>query len=307
MIMGFPEQKHIGRNTTAWLYLAPNFLGFLSFTFIPVLFAIVLSFFRWDIFNPPQFVGFENLRDLLGMSIVNGKIAFNDPYFWKYLWNTVFLMLTIPVNMLVSLLIAIMLNHPLKCIGFFRSIFYLPTICGGVGILLLWSFIYNPEFGLLNQALALIGIKGPGWLTDCTWAKPAIMLMGTWGAMGGTNMLLYLAGLQGISEELYEAANIDGASVFQKFRHITLPMLRPTSFFIFIMSVIAGFQGGFDAAFILTGGGPAGATTTLSYYIFNHAFVWFNMGYAATIALVLFLIVLIITIINWRFGGNVHE
>ena len=157
---------------------------------------------------------------------------------------------------------------------------------------------------MMNRLLALIGIDGPGWLTDYYWAKPAFIIIGLWGAMGGTNMLLYLAGLQNIPQELYEAAEVDGANRIQRFWHITVPMLAPTSFFIFVMSVIGGFQGGFDTAFLLTEGGPAGSTTTLSYYIYNHAFVWFNMGYAATISLTLFALVLLITLLNWRFGGK---
>jgi multiple sugar transport system permease protein len=168
----------------------------------------------------------------------------------------------------------------------------------------LWACLYNPEFGAINKMLGMFGINGPGWLTDYYWAKPSIIMINLWAAMGGTNMLLYLAGLHGISEELYEAANMDGANSFQKFIHITIPMLAPTNFFIFVMSVIAGFQGGFDAAFILTQGGPAGSTTTLSYYIYNHAFGWFNMGYAAAISMILFAIVMCVTVINWCFGGE---
>ena len=298
------EKSSISRNLTAWLYLAPNLSGFLVFTLIPVFLAFALSMFRWDIFNAPVFVGFDNFIDLLGFSRNTGDWVPNDPEFWQYLGNTLFLMIGIPVDMLVSLCIAMLLNRQLKCIGLFRTIFYLPTICGGVGLFLLWGFILAPNIGIMNRDMETIGIHGPQWLTDYYWAKPTFMLIGLWGAMGGTNMLLYLAGLQGISPELYEAAKVDGASKFQQFIHITVPMLAPTNFFIFIMGIIAGFQGGFNAAYVLTQGGPAGSTTTLSYYIYKHAFQWFNMGYAAAISLVLFIIVLTITIINWRFGGK---
>lgn len=296
--------KALRRNMTAWAYLLPNLTGFLLFSLIPVVFAIGLSFFRWDVFHAPHFVGLQNFRELLGWTFSDGAIHFNDPVFWKYLFNTVFLMLGIPLNMLAALLVAMLLNRKLKGIGFFRTVFYLPSICAGVAIYILWACLYNPEFGLINRALLYVGIQGPGWLTEYHWAKPSLILIELWAAMGGTNMLLYLAGLQGISEELYEAAEIDGASSFHKFIHITVPMLAPTNFFIFVMSVIGGFQGGFDAAFLLTQGGPAGATTTLSYYIYIHAFEWFNMGYAAAISLVLFAIVLAVTILNWFFGGK---
>lgn len=299
--------KVLKSNLTAWAYLVPNLSGFLVFTLIPVFLAFALSLFRWNIFHPPVFVGLENFRELLGFYYESGGLRANDPAFWQYLGNTLFLMVGIPLNMLVSLLIATLLNRKLKFITTFRTIFYLPTICGGVGMYLLWGMIFSPEFGIANKILELISIPGLPWLTDYYWAKPTLMLIGLWGAMGGSNMLLYLAGLQNISPEYYEAAEVDGASKFQQFMHITVPFLAPTSFFIFVMSVIGGFQGGFDMAFVLTQGGPAGSTTTLSYYIYNHGFVWFNMGYAAAISLVLFAIVLTITMINWRFGGKNNE
>lgn len=300
-------QINIRENLIAWWYLLPNLSGFLVFTLVPVFLAFALSLFRWDIFHTPVFVGLENFYALLGFTnTATGWVA-NDPEFWQYLGNTLFLMIGIPLNMFVSLLIAMSLNQQLRGIGFFRTIFYLPTICGGVGLFLLWGFIFAPEIGIMNQVLDAIGIAGPPWLTDYYWAKPTFILIGLWGAMGGTNMLLYLAGLQSIAPELYEAAKVDGASKFKQFIHITIPMLMPTSFFIFIMGIISGFQGGFDAAFVLTKGGPAGSTTSLSYYIYNHAFEWFNMGYAAAISLVLFMLVLFITMINWRFGGKNNE
>ena len=299
--------KTLRRNLIAWCYLTPNLSGFLVFTLVPLFFAFALSLFRWDIFHPPVFVGLENFRDLLGFYREGGEWKANAPEFWHFLGNTLFLMIGIPLNMLISLLIAIMLNRRLKFLSLYRTIFYLPTICGGVGMYLLWGMIFAPELGILNQLLRWVGIPGPPWLTDYYWAKPPLMLISLWGAMGGGNMLLYLAGLQNIPPEYYEAARVDGANAFQQFRHITVPSLAPTTFFIFIMSVIGGFQGGFESAFVLTQGGPAGSTTTLSYYIYNHGFVWFNMGYAAAISLVLFAIVLLITLINWRFGGRNNE
>ncbi len=298
------KQAVIKRNLIAWGYLTPNLVGFLVFTAVPVLAALGLSLFRWDMFHTPVFVGLDNFRNLLGFRCENSGWVACDPEFWQYLGNTFFMMMIIPVNMLISLCIAMLLNHQIKGVGFFRTVFYLPTICGGVGIFLLWGFIFAPEIGLLNKLLATVGVIGPEWLLEYYWAKPALMIVSMWTAVGGVNMLLYLAGLQGIPPELYEAAKIDGASAFQRFIHITVPMLAPTNFFIFVTGIIYGFQGGFDSAFVLTKGGPAGSTTTLSYYIYNHAFVFFNMGYAAAIALVLFALVLLITVINWKFGGQ---
>jgi len=246
----------------------------------------------------------QNFRDLLGWFHDEDGLHAADPRFWKYLWNTVFLMMAIPVQMGASLFLALVLNQRIRGRVLFRAIFYLPTVCAGVGLMLLWMWIYNPDFGLINAILHRLGLPGPPWLKGYHWAKPSIMIMNVWGGMGGTAMILYLAGLQNIPPALYEAARIDGAGPWQRFRYITLPMLAPTTFFIFITSVIGGFQGGFDAAYVMTRGGPDGATTTINYYIFNHAFQWFNMGYAAAIAVVLFFLVFIVTLINWKYGGR---
>jgi multiple sugar transport system permease protein len=285
------------RRFTPLLYLAPNLAGFLAFVLLPVAAALGLSLFEWDLFHPPRFVGLDNFRELL---VADGS-------FWKYLYNTLFLMLAIPLTMLCSLVLAIVLNQKLRGRMLFRTVFYLPSICAGVGLLLLWKYLYNVDFGLINRLLAIVGIAGPDWLGSYAWSKPSLILLTVWGGMGGTSMILYLAGLQGIAPELYEAAEIDGAGLWHKFRHITVPMLAPTTLFIFITSVIGGFQGGFDMAYVLTQGGPDGATTTLSYYIYNHAFEYFNMGYAAAISLVLFVIVLAVTLVSWRFGKSATE
>lgn len=277
------------------------------FVFLPVLAAVVLSFFRWDIFHAPKFVGLGNYFNLLGGYWENGRFLWNDPRFWKYLWNTLFLMIGIPISMAASLFLAIVLNQQIRARNLFRTIFYLPTICAGIALLLLWKIMLNDEFGLVNKALSWIGFQGPGWLTSYHWAKPSLMLVSLWTHMGGSSMILYLAGLQCIPPELYEAASIDGAGAWKKFTNITFPLLSPTTFFIFITSVIRGFQGGFESAYIMTQGGPNGATTTIGYYIYNHAFEWFNMGYASTIAMVLFVIILTVTLINWRYGGKKVE
>ena len=260
---------------------------------LPILAALFLAFVKWDMLSPMEFVGFANFKKLL-----------SEPDFWKFSYNTVFLMLVIPVQMLGSLFLAIALNQKLKGIVVFRTIYFLPTICSGVALLILWKWIYDYENGLFNMMLARLGIEGPNWLGSIAWAKPAIMIMTFWTAVGGYNMILYLASLQGISPDLYEAADIDGASQWQRFWSITWPLVSPTTFFIFITSVIGGFQGGFEAAYILTRGGPAHATTTISYYIYNHAYQWFNMGYASAISWVLFIAVFLATAINWKFGGK---
>lgn len=288
----------------AYVFLAPNLIGFLVFTSLPVLASLGLSFTKWDLLSDsPQFVGLKNFVELA-----------KDPYFLKYCWNTVYLMGSIPLSMAGSLLLAIALNQRLKGTVIFRTIYFLPTICSGVAIFMLWRLIYNPNFGFLNMMIShfgdMIGLKliGPNWLTDETWAKPAFIIMNVWQSIGGYNMILYLAALQGVPRDLYDAAEVDGANSWQKFWAVTWPQISPTTFFISIMSLIGGFQAGFDQAYIMTGGGPNGSTTTIMYYIYNNAFNWFHMGYAATISMVLFLVIFLLTKnVVWRFyGKNVH-
>jgi multiple sugar transport system permease protein len=250
--------------------------------------------FRW--------VWLDNFRQLL-----------SDPYFWKYCWNTVVLMAAIPFSIAGSLILALAMNQKLKGAVFFRTVYFLPTICSGVAIYILWRLIYNSEFGVLNTLIAKVGsllhipLKGPNWLTDEAWAKPALIIMSVWQSIGGYNMILYLAALQGVPRDLYEAAEIDGANRWQKFWAVTWPQISPTTFFILTMSIIGGFQAGFDPAYIMTGGGPNGSTTTIIYYIYNNAFQWHEMGYAAAISWFLFLVIFAITVLKWKaFSRLVH-
>ncbi|HNX68173.1 MAG TPA: sugar ABC transporter permease [Candidatus Omnitrophota bacterium] len=287
----------------AYAFLTPNLLGFLVFTSIPVLVSLGLSFMKWDLLSEKaEFVGLKNFIDLA-----------KDPFFWKYCWNTVYLMAAIPISMAGSLLLALALNQKLKGKLFFRTVYFLPTICSGVAIFMLWRLMYNPNFGFFNVMISnfgdLIGLKltGPNWLTDEAWAKPAFIIMSVWQSVGGYNMILYLAALQGVPRDLYDAAEVDGATSWQKFWAVTWPQISPTTFFIAIMSLIGGFQAGFDLAYIMTGGGPNGSTMTIIYYIFDNAFNWYHMGYAAAISWVLFLIIFVITLLKWRFyGSSIH-
>lgn len=297
----------------AYLFLLPNFFGFLVFTFLPVIFSFILSFFSWDMINPLKFVGLENFIRLLGFSFNGKAIVPNDPHFWYYVFNTVFLMLVIPLEIFGALIVAMALNQKIKGIVFYRTIFYLPTVCSVVAIAIMWRGILNPDFGLLNTLIAKIGdllnlkLQGPNWLTHPLWARISMMLVGLWSIIGGNNCLLFLAALQGIPRDLYEAAEIDGASSWQKFWKITWPMISPTTFFIAIMSIIGGFQGGFMLAYIMTGGGPGGATTTIEYYIFNNLYAFQKTGYAASIAWILFLIIFFFTRLSWKYGGKLVE
>jgi multiple sugar transport system permease protein len=279
--------------------LASLFFSFMDAQLVP-----------WPNVLSAHFVGFDNFIKLLGFHCQDGALLANDPKFWKFAGNTLFLMMVIPIQMFSSLILAIIMNQKLKGIAVFRTIYFLPTISNGVAICLLWQWIYNPNFGLANSMILKIGSmlgvswQGPLWLSSIKWAKPSLMLMSLWVAIGGYNTILYLAALQNIPKDYYEAAEIDGANSWQKFWSVTWPMISPTTFFITIMSVIWGFQGGFEQAYIMTRGGPNGATTTLEYYIYNNLYEWHHVGYAASIAWFLFIIIFIITIINWRFGGK---
>jgi multiple sugar transport system permease protein len=294
-----PLKDSTREGIAGYLFLTPNLLGFILFTSIPVLASLVLSFCHWDLLSPPVFAGFQNFIDLA-----------QDTHFWYYCYNTLFLMIGIPLGMFGSLMVALAMNQKLKGIVFFRTTFFLPSICVPIAIFMLWRILYNSDFGLFNTLIMKFGelihipLQGPQWLTDERWAKPALILMGLWQGIGGPNMILYLAALQGVPKDFYEAAEIDGASGWQKFWSVTWPMISPTTFFILIMSVIGGFQAGFDAAFVMTGGGPSGSTTTIMYYIYNNGFQWFKMGYSAAIAWFLFIIIFVVTFLKWRFLGK---
>jgi multiple sugar transport system permease protein len=299
-------------------FLAPNLLGFLLFTTLPVLVSLGGSFTNWDIRPgvPLHYVGLDNFREM-----------FAEPDFWKFLYNTVYMMAGIPFAIAGSLVLALVLNQKMRGVVAFRTMFYIPTITSGVALFVMWKALYNPEFGFLNIGLywliEYLGVNGflthilhaapitfdqlPKWHLATATAKPALVLMGVWAAVGGGNMLLYLAGLTNIPVELYEAADLDGAGPWARFWNITWPQLAPTTFFVVVMSVIGGLQGGFEVAKVMTNGGPAGSTTTLGFYIYNKAFLEFRLGYACTVAWTMFLVILAITLFNWRFGSRYVE
>jgi multiple sugar transport system permease protein len=263
----------------------PWLIGFVVFTGGPIVFSIIISFCDYDILNPARFTGLENYHWLFAL----------DPLFWKSMWNTVYMVIGIPIGMALSLGIALLLNLKVRGIAVWRTFFYLPSIVPAVASSILWIWILNPTSGLLNNALASIGIIGPNWLQNEFTSKPALILMGLWGAGGG--MIIWLAGLKGISESYYEAASLDGASTWKQFLHITLPLLSPYIFFNLIMGLIGTFQI-FTQAFIMTQGGPVNSTLFYAYHLFNNAFRYLHMGYAAAMAWVLFVIVLALTLLQ---------
>lgn len=274
------------------LFASPWMAGFLLFTLGPLVASIWLSMTQYDVLTPPRFVGLDNYRNII----------LADRLFYKSLYNTLYItVFGVPANILMGLGIAMLLNLKVKGMHFYRTIYYLPSIVPTVASAILWMWLLNPQFGLINAALSLLGISGPAWLSSETWSKPSIILMGLWGA--GGSMVIYLAGLKGIPEQLYEAAEIDGAGIWAKFFKITLPMLTPTLFFNLIMGIIGHLQI-FAQAYIMTGGGPVDSTLFYVYYLFNNAFAYFKMGYASALAWILFLIILVITLIQFHFANR---
>lgn len=270
-----------------FLFISPWLLGFLIFTLYPMVFSIVLVFTNMDMTGSGQFVGLANLI----------RAFSQDELFYKSLLNTVyFVLVSVPVSLAMAFLIALLLNQKIKGVGFFRTSFYIPYITSGVAVTLLWGWIFNAQFGLLNYFLSLFGISGPSWLSDTRWAMPAIIIMGIWTI--GNSIIITLAGLQDIPEQLYESAEIDGANRLTQVTRITLPLVTPTLYFNLVMGIIGGFQI-FMQPYILTEGGPNYATYTYMMHIYNNGFKYNEMGYASTLAWLLFLVIMLLTqIIN---------
>lgn len=277
-----------GKNNTLWvlLFLGPTLLGFFTFILFPILYSLYISFTDWDLLNDMNFIGLENYGKLL-----------NDENFWNALKNTLsFIVGYLPLVIITGLGIALLLNSRVKFQTFFRGIYYLPVVTSWVAVSLVWKWLFNPKYGLINYFLEMIQIQGPNWLTDPRTAMIAIILTSVWKDTGFI-MILYLGGLQNISPSLYEAAEIDGASKLAKFWKITLPMLKPTTFFVFMISLINSFQV-FDQVNIMTEGGPGNSTTVLVQNIYNSAFRYFEMGYASAMSWVLFLIIFVVTLVQ---------
>jgi len=278
-----------------FLFTTPWLIGFLVFTAGPMLTSLYLSFTKYDL-NTMQFVGTKNYH----------KLLFDDPIFLKSLRVTVtYALFAVPLGVTGSLGLALLLNLKLRGQRFFRTFFYLPAIVPSVASAVLWMWIFNSDYGLLNYALGIFGIGGVEWLSDEKYALSAIILMSLWG-IGGSRMIIFLAGLQGISDTYYEAARLDGASVWQQFRYVTVPQLSPVIFFNVILGVIGSFQV-FNSVYVMTNGGPNNATLTYALNLFRNAFEYFKFGKASAMAWILFVILLVITGIQfWTSKRWVH-
>jgi multiple sugar transport system permease protein len=283
--------RQMRKNWSAYMFIAPGMIHFLVFTLFAVGFAFYISFHDWNIIKPDKpFVGLDNYIRLFG-----------DKRFIRSVINTFTFMIGVPLNLIVGLSVALLLNTKVRGQAIFRTMFYIPVVTPLVVSAIIWKWVYQGDYGLLNYYLLKFGLIHDKifWLADPNLALPALILMGIWGGTGAT-MVIYLAGLQAIPEDFYDAAKVDGASGWQRLIHITIPLLRPTTFFLLITGIIGAFQI-FTEVYIMTNGGPLNRTSTIGYYLYVNAFRQLDMGYATAMAFVLFAMIFIFTIIQWKY------
>ena len=284
---------------SAYLFLLPSLIVFAAFVFFPLFFSFYASLTRWNLPYQPSFIGLENYRYIF-------TDEFGAPEFLRSIRNSGYYALGVPLNIAVSLSIALLLNQRLKAVSLFRTAYFLPTITSTAAISVVWIWIYHPaDYGLLNSILLKLGLSSLRWLRDPQLAMPALILMGLWRGMG-YNIIIFLAGLQSIPTSLYEAAEIDGAGSWARFWKVTLPLLSPTTFYVLVIGVVNSLKA-FTQMHMMTEGGPLGATTTITYYLYQEAFEHFTMGRASAVACVLFVILLLFTLIQFKvIGSRIH-
>ena len=290
------RQYRPDRQWEAYLFLLPSFIGFLIFVVVPVVAALGLSFVNWNLLSPPAFVGLANYDQVLTQ----------DSVFRKVFGNTLYFTVTIvPLQLMLGLALAVALNQALRGLTFYRVIYFMPVVTNIVAAALVFQWMFNRDFGIISAPLWSLAeatglpLAPPDWLNNPRWAKPAVVMLTLWKNVGFT-MVIYLAGLQAIPAHLYEAAEVDGAGAWQRFRHITVPLVSPTTFFLLVIQMIGAFQL-FSEAYVMTRGGPAQATLTIAYYIYQNAFEFGRMGKASAIAWVLFVIIFLFTFLQNRF------
>ena len=292
--MKLPKRKlTLSQRDSIWAYvfISPWLVGFLIFTLSPMVASLYYSFSNYNIISAPVWTGLANYK----------KLFLEDPLFWHSLRVTIkFAVMALPLNLMVGFTIAVLLNQKIPGVNIWRTMYFLPSVIAGVAVALLWVRIFNTRIGLLNPFLQSIGIANPpGWLQDPAWAVPSLVIMGLW-SVGGS-MIIYLAGLQGIPTTLYEAAKIDGANSWHRFRHVTIPMMTPVIFYNLVLGLIGAFNY-FTEVYVATGGsgGPVRSTLFYNLYLFQNAFKFFDMGYASALAWILFMIVLLVTLLVFR-------
>lgn len=284
-IVGVQSMTQARDAVWGYVFLFPWVLGLIIFWLGPIIFSFYLSFNEYDVISPPRFIGLANYA----------KAFFDDKLFWPSILRTFeYSAVVVPVGLSGALGLALLLNRGVKGTNIFRAMFYVPTLTPAVALVLLWGWLLQPEIGPVNWALKLIGIQGPLWLAGKDWALPSIMIINLWASLGGNTMLIFLAGLQGVPQEMYEAASIDGANAWSKFRNITLPMISPTFFFTLVLGVIGALKV-FTTAFVATQGGPAYATWFFALHIYQQAFAFFKMGYGTALAWIFVVVLLAFT------------
>jgi multiple sugar transport system permease protein len=282
------------RRETLWAvaFLTPFFIGLVFFIAGPVVAAFLLSLTNWDLMGPPQWAGLQNYVSLA-----------QDPLFWQALGNTVYYTgVSVPVGLALALMLAVLMNRKVPGIYAFRVIYFAPVTVSIVAVSLLWAWLYSPSFGFLNYVLSVLHLPTLRWLVDPHTAMPSVILVGLWRGLG-FNIIVFIAGLQAIPRDLYEAAEIDGANEWQQFRRVTLPMLSPTLFFAIVMALISSFQV-FEQTYIMTQGGPGNSTLTFIYYIFLTGFTYLRMGYASALSFVFLALILTITVLQVRWQAR---
>jgi multiple sugar transport system permease protein len=269
------------------LFVGPSLLGLVLFTLGPLLASLGISLTNWDLLTPPQFVGFANFTQLLASADIRDAL----------LHTLIYIAIYLPVVLVLGLLLAILLNRPLRGLQFYRTAFFMPVVSSWVAVSLMWKWLLNPAFGLVNYLLSLAHLPQPGWWADPHWALPAVIIASIWKDLGFV-MVLLLAGLQNIGRQYYEAARVDGAGAWSRFLHVTIPLLSPSIFFVVVISLINSFQV-FDQVWVMTGGGPGGASSVLVEQIVQNAFSYSRMGYASALSWLLFIIIFAITAIQF--------
>lgn len=285
---GTSGRRHRRQAFEGWLFIAPVVIGIAVFQLVPVMVSVYASFTDWSGLSDPEFIGLDNYRAMP-----------SDPLFFTTVKNTLYYSVAfIPLSIIAGLLLALLCHGKLRGMPFFRTAFFVPYVVNVVAVSLVWFWLYSPTQGPINGLLAMVGIDGPAWLTSSTWAMPAVIIVSVWQGVGYP-MIILLGGLNGIPTTLVEAATVDGASWFRRLRSVTLPLLTPQLFFLLITQTIASFQV-FGLVFVMTNGGPANSTTVFIYYLYQNAFAFGRLGYASALAMVLFVAVLLITLVQWR-------
>lgn len=286
--VGMFKRQAFREAIAAYVFILPGLLPMVVFSLFPIAAGLAVSLLNWNLVQPWTFVGLANYGSLLH----NGE-------FWNAMQVSVTYMVgVVPAGAVIALALALGLNGERRGVVIYRTIYFLPVVTSTVAVALLWRWLYVPGLGIIDGLLQMIGVQGPDWLGDVHWALPAVMIMSVWQGLGYT-MVLYLAGLQGIPEHLYDAAKVDGAGAWQRFLHVTLPLLSPTTFFILVIGVIGGLQV-FDQIFVMTSGGPMQSTDTATFFVYQNGFQFLKMGLASAAAWIMFVVIFVATLVQWR-------